>query len=136
MDGRIFHLRKRMLEKLQYDWTIEELSQIVELSIPHFQKLFKTETGIAPIVYLRELRLEKACELLENTFHQIKQIGFEVGMPNDSHFTRDFKKKYGLTPTEYRKQYWERIQAEKSDGLGMIEFAKKKYFLPRNNCCF
>jgi len=115
MDARIFHLRKQMLEKLQHNWTIEEMSQVVELSVPHFQKLFKAETGIAPIAFLRDLRLEKARKLLETKFYRLKQIGFEVGMPNDSHFTRDFKKKYGVTPTEYRKQYWEKTQTEKTD---------------------
>lgn len=116
MDGRIFHLKEQLLKNLQHDWTIEEMSQNVELSIPHFQKLFRAETGIAPIAYLRDLRLEKARELLETKFYRLKQIGFEVGMSNDSHFTRDFKKKYGVTPTEYRKQYWEKIQTQKSVG--------------------
>ncbi|MDQ3747528.1 MAG: hypothetical protein M3367_00730 [Acidobacteriota bacterium] len=36
------------------------MSQVVELSVPHFQKLFKAETGIAPIAYLRDLRLKGA----------------------------------------------------------------------------
>lgn len=60
------------------------------------------------MAYLNELRLEKARELLEDErcFLQIKEIGHQVGLVNDSHFTRDFKKKYGLTPTEYRKQHW------------------------------
>lgn len=115
MDGRIFHLKERLFKNPQHDWTIKEMSQIVELSVPHFQKLFKTETGVAPITFLRDLRLAKARELLEAKFCRMKQIGFEVGMPNDSHFTRDFKKKYGLTPTAYRRQYWEEIQTEKSD---------------------
>lgn len=116
MDGRIFHLKEQLLKNLQYEWTIEEMSQFVELSVPHFQKLFKIEIGIAPVAYLRDLRLEKARKLLEANFKQIRQIGLEVGMPNDSHFTRDFKKKYGATPTEYRRQFWETIQVGKSAG--------------------
>lgn len=116
MDGRIFHLKEQLLENSQHDWSIEEITQIVDLSVPHFQKLFRAEMGIAPVAYLRDLRLAKARELLEAKFYRLKQIGFEVGMPNDSHFTRDFKKKYGITPTEYRKKYWEKVQIEKLDG--------------------
>lgn len=114
MDGRIFHLQELLLENSQRSWTIEEMAQIVELSVPHLQKLFKAEIGIAPVAYLRDLRLEKARRLLETKFYRLKQIGSEVGMVNDSHFTHDFKKKYGVTPTEYRKQYWEKSQVGRS----------------------
>jgi AraC family L-rhamnose operon transcriptional activator RhaR len=110
MDGRIFHLRNRILNDLKHQWTIEEMADFAELSAPHLQKLFKVQMGMPPIAYLRELRLEKARELLETTFCRVKQIGLEIGMPNDSHFTRDFKKKYGSTPSEYRKRHSEKTQ--------------------------
>ena len=116
MDGRIFYLRKRILNNLRHQWTTREMADYLELSVAHLQKLFKTETGMSPVAYLRELRLEKARELLETTFNQVKRIGYEVGLPNDSHFTRDFKKRYGVTPTEYRNQYWEKMQKKVSDG--------------------
>ncbi|MCD9188198.1 MAG: AraC family transcriptional regulator [Pyrinomonadaceae bacterium] len=116
MDGRIFHLCDCIFRDLKKSWTIEQMAEITELSVPHFQKLFKAQIGSPPITYLRDLRLEKAREFLEVSFHQIKQIGIEVGMPDDSHFTRDFKKKYGVTPTEYRNQYWQKIQVEQQNG--------------------
>ncbi len=117
MDGRISILRDKFLENLQHQWTIEAMADAVKLSPSHLQKLFKTETGMPPIAYLREKRLEKACALLEaEDWEQINQIGKQVGMPNDSHFTRDFKKKYGVTPTEYRKIHWDKIEAERQNG--------------------
>ena len=116
MDGRIFSLKKIFKEKLNHDWTAEEMAETAQLSTPHFQKLFKTQVGTPPVTYLREIRLEKARELLENSHYQIKQIGVQVGMTNDSHLTRDFKKKFGLTPTEYRKRHWEKSQAEEQFG--------------------
>lgn len=116
MDGRIFHLRKRILNDLKRQWTVEEMADYVELSAAHLQKLFNTSIGTSPIAYLRELRLEKARELLETTFYRINQICYETGILDNSHFTRDFKKKYGVTPTEYRRRCWEKIQAEKSSG--------------------
>jgi transcriptional regulator GlxA family with amidase domain len=99
-----------VLENLSRDWTVPKMAKPSDLSIPHFQKLFKTHIGIAPIAFLRQMRLEKARELLENSFTQIKQIQIQTGMTNGSHFTRDFKTKYGMTPTAYRQQYWERTQ--------------------------
>lgn len=59
MDGRIFHLKEQLLKNPQHNWTIEEMSQTVELSIPHFQKLFKAETGIAPVTFLRDCVLKR-----------------------------------------------------------------------------
>ena len=126
MDGRIFHLRNRILKDLKHQWKVEEMAGFIELSNPHLQKLFKTQMGMPPIAYVRELRLEKARELLESTFRRVNQIGYEIGMPNDSHFTRDFKRRYGVTPTEYRKHYWEKLQVEKPDG-------RKGYDSPEND---
>ncbi|MDQ3634252.1 MAG: AraC family transcriptional regulator [Acidobacteriota bacterium] len=114
MDGRILFLKKQFIENLQHHWTVEEMAEAVELSPSHLQKLFKANIGIPPICYLRELRLEKASDLLENTFLRLKQIGVEIGMINDSHFTRDFKKKFGVTPTQYRKNYWRKYELENS----------------------
>lgn len=116
MDGRIFQLKEKSLNDLQHQWTVEEMAGTIKISVPHFQKLFKSAFGKPPIAYLRELRLERARELLESDeFWQIQEIRVKVGIMNDSHFTRDFKKKYGITPTEYREQYWEKIQAGISD---------------------
>ena len=78
----------------------------------NLQQLFKENIGTPPMTYLHDLRLEKARELLETTFNNITEILFEIRMPNDSHFTRDFKKKFGSSPMQYRKLYWEKIQAE------------------------
>ena len=115
MDGRIFQVRKQIIGNLQHQWTIRELAKIANLSEPHLWRLFKAEIKTSPIACVRELRLEKARELLETTFTHINIIGYEVGIPSGSHFARDFKKKYGMTPTEYRTQYWEKIQAEEAD---------------------
>ena len=116
MDGGIFRLKEKILSELQCNWTIETMADAINSSAPHLFKLFKKETGITPIEFVRNARLEKSCEFLENSFLQMKQIGAATGMLNDSHFTRDFKKKYGITPTEYRRRYWEKIQTEKSNG--------------------
>jgi transcriptional regulator GlxA family with amidase domain len=106
MDGRINYLIRRLINSLDHRWTVVEMADIVELSAPHFQKLFKIDVGISPIAFLRDLRLERAREQLENSFRSVKQIKRQIGISDDSHFTRDFKSKFGLTPTEYRKQYW------------------------------
>lgn len=111
MDGRIFYIKEQLAGHLDHDWTIEEMAGKVELSVPHFQKLFKTNTGVSPMTFLRNLRLERACECLTSSFQQLKQIRLHIGMTDNSHFTRDFKDKFGLTPSEYRRRHWEKIQS-------------------------
>ena len=67
-----------------------------------FQKC-KTIIGKAPSEYLSELRFEKACSLLRDTKLPISQIAYMTGF-NDSHyFSFAFKKKFSMTPSEYRK---------------------------------
>jgi len=114
MDKRIVFLKKQILSNLRYTPTIEKMARSVELSESYLQQLFQREIGMSPVQYLKQLRLETARDLLENSFKQVKQIGNEVGMADQSHFIRDFKQKYGLSPSEYRKRHWAKIEAEES----------------------
>ena len=83
-------------------WEVEELAQLVNLSASRLRHLFKTETGKTPAQYLKYLRLQKAELLLRTTFLTVKEIVNLVGLMTGSHFVRDFRKAYGLTPTMYR----------------------------------
>src|SRR5437867_1241558 len=100
MDGRIFHIKTKLSQDLGRHWTVSDMAGMVGLSVSRLHKLFRIEIGHSPIAFLHELRLEKARKLLEVTFLQIKQVGYKTGLTNDSHLTRDFKRKFGITPTE------------------------------------
>lgn len=58
-----------------------------------------------PIRYLRQLRMERAKHLLESSFLSVKEIAFQVGLNDESHFVRDFKSTYGYSPALYRSQF-------------------------------
>lgn len=118
MDGRIFHIKSELSQNVAHSWSVDEMASLVQLSVPHFQRLFRQIVGTSPMSYLRELRLNNAHSLLSDTnnFLQIKEIGVVCGLSNDSHFTRDFKKKYGLTPTQLRAEVWQIHQANLPDG--------------------
>ena len=115
MDRRIAFLKRQMLTNLQQTFTIEKMARAVNLSESHLLRLFKRESGMPPIQYLHALRLEKARELLENSFKNVKEICREVGIKDKSHFVRDFKARYGASPSEYRKRHWEKLEAEKEE---------------------
>ena len=125
MNGRIFDLRNYLLEHLDHDWTVKEMAEQADLSLSHFPTLFKAELTMSPGAYLKEKRLEKAKHLLETTHDHVRQIGIQVGMPNESHFTRDFKIRYGLTPTEYRRQFNDKLQAELEKLQATLENGQK-----------
>jgi transcriptional regulator GlxA family with amidase domain len=58
---------------------------------------------MSPLQYLIELRLRTALKLLETTTLSVKEIMHKVGVSDQSHFTRDFKKHCRLTPAQYRR---------------------------------
>ena len=91
-----------MQENPKGAWSPDTLARAVNLSLSRFQHLFKAEVGMAPSHYLRALRLEQARKLLQTPRLTVKQIMNEVGVEDKSHFAREFKKAYGLTPTAYR----------------------------------
>lgn len=84
--------------------SISILARSVNLSASRLRQIFHKETGQSPIQYLRVVRLSKAEELLQGTFLSVKEITSQCGIGDVSHFVRDFKEKYGMTPSEFRAQ--------------------------------
>ena len=116
MDGRIFDLRDDLLKDLKHDWTVEEMAERAGLSGSHFPTVFKTHIHYSPGAYLKKIRLEAAKHLLENTHRHIGEIAVDIGMPDESHFARDFKIAYKVTPTEYRRQFNDELQTSTENG--------------------
>jgi transcriptional regulator GlxA family with amidase domain len=102
MDHRVQKIIRLMKEDLKRQLTLDAMSDAVNLSPGHLRYLFKAETGMTFAQYLKSLRMEEAQTLLENTFLSIKEIMHRIGMRDESHFARDFRKAHGLAPTKYR----------------------------------
>lgn len=85
--------------------TIEDIAKEVNLSQSHFMKYFKNTMGSTFIDYLNEYRLTMASRLLVSSDSAILDIASEVGFENLSYFNRTFKKKFEMTPRDYRKKY-------------------------------
>ena len=83
--------------------SIAEIAAQVEFSESHFMRYFKENMGTSFVDYLREYRLDMAARLLLVSDASIISIAEEVGFDNLSYFNRAFKKKYGITPSQYRK---------------------------------
>lgn len=100
MDRRIELVIAQIEADLAHTWETVELAALVNLSASRFRHLFKEETGVSLGSYLRERRLVRAEFLLRTTFLTIKEVMSEAGMSSVNHF----KRRYGVTPTAYRKQ--------------------------------
>ena len=81
----------------------KHLAATVELSPSHLRHLFKQQMGTSITAFARELRLQLAGQLLRTTFRSLKQIRYDVGIPDASNFVRDFKRRFGMTPSVYRQ---------------------------------
>ena len=103
MDLRVQQALRLISEDVRRPLLLEEVARAVNLSTPRLRYLFKAETGMTPAQHLKSIRMQKAKELLEGTFLNVKQIMLQVGINDESHFVRDFRERYGLPPSEYRK---------------------------------
>ena len=105
MDYRVRRAIALAEECLQKGWSPARLAESVNLSPSRLHQLFKRETGVPPARYLRLLRMRRARGLLETTHLSVKQVMARVGVTDESHFVRDFKKTYGLTPARHRERF-------------------------------
>ena len=92
MDPLVKKVKQLIRDNVQRGWTLLELGRAVNLSVWRLSHIFVSEVGKSPIHYLRELRLDRAKYLLETSFLSVKEIAHQVGMKDESHFIRDFKK--------------------------------------------
>lgn len=102
MDSRIQKVLILMENNLHKKQSFKQIARSVNLSLWHLHRLFKAETGMTPAKYLKHLRMQKALNLLETTFFSVKEIMLKIGVRDESHFIRDFKEAYGMTPIRYR----------------------------------
>lgn len=85
--------------------TLSDVALSVGLSAEYLSRLFKEETGIKFVVYLNNLRLKQALQLLENTNLKVYEVAEAVGYSNLSYFSTVFKKNFGQNPFDYKNKF-------------------------------
>ncbi len=91
-------------QNLDKKLTLKQLSQVAGYSPTYFATLFSNLTGYPPLSYFSHLKILKACEFLDYTSLKIKEISFRLGYSDPYYFTRDFNKRMGLSPRQYRNR--------------------------------
>ena len=102
-DWQVKKVTGYMQERLDEAIGLQELADLVNLSRFHFATAFRQATGQSPYGWLTELRISRARQLLGQPELPVTEIALEVGYQTPSAFTAAFRKKTGLTPTEYRR---------------------------------
>lgn len=87
------------------EFKIEDIPTIVNLSYPYIIKIFQKSFNVSLKKYLYTMRLEFALNLLLTTDNNVSEIAYRSGFSDPLYFSTSFKKRYNLSPTEYRKQH-------------------------------
>lgn len=100
---------KRAVRWLSFQYaqpiSIEELSRSLGYHRTHLSKMFKQITGVSPMQFLLKVRMDRAKELLNEQNHlSIDQVASSVGYPDALYFSKQFRKTFGCSPSEYRSQ--------------------------------
>lgn len=83
--------------------SLDELASLVSCSTFHLIRIFREQLGVSPHAFLVQLRLERARRLMERGV-PIAEAALSAGLSDQSHLTRKFKARYGVTPGRYLKQ--------------------------------
>ena len=81
---------------------VDDLVSELAVSRSVFFKKLKTLTGLAPIEFIKEMRMKRAVQLIETGEFNMTQISYMVGINDPRYFSKCFKAQVGMTPTEYR----------------------------------
>ena len=101
-EQRIVSLIKEYLhDNFNSNISLEQLVELTNLNRSYLIRLFRNAVGLPPYVYLTQIRVEKAKQLLAKG-ESVADVAIAVGMSDQSHLTRHFKRIFGTTPGRYR----------------------------------
>jgi len=104
----LFSLLSRIERYPTRVWTLKDAADYLGISLSHASKTFKAYTGQNFVTYVSDKRIERAKLMVAHTEQPIVRIAKELGfLPN--YFSRVFKMNTGMSPSEYREQFWEHV---------------------------
>ncbi|MBS1372034.1 MAG: helix-turn-helix domain-containing protein [Lentisphaeria bacterium] len=113
-DERILKALDEINRKFRTALTVGEVAEAVYLSESRFIHLFRTECGVNFSDYLLDLRLNEARRFLLSPAWDIRQVANHCGFAGQSYFTARFKRKFGVSPSQFRR---DAIQVSRASGI-------------------
>jgi transcriptional regulator GlxA family with amidase domain len=105
MDARVTEAIAIMQRRREHPISVAELAHLVNVSPSYLTRLFKKATGTSPGDYDRARRLDYAYERVTSSLLSIKEIMAAAGWNDPSHFSRDFRRRFGISPMRLRKGF-------------------------------
>lgn len=111
------HVRRYLEDNYMFDLSLDSVSEILHISPAYLSAQFKKYQKMNFLDCLTELRINAAKELLADPFRSSAEVASMVGYEDASYFARAFKKRTGMTPTQYRRQASQKAKADPEAGL-------------------
>jgi AraC family transcriptional regulator len=93
-----------MKHSFEADLTLDSLAADSGYSRAHFLRMFRAATDQTPHQYLLSLRLEKAIQMMREKSRALIDVAVACGFSSHTHFTNVFRSKFGMLPSEYRRE--------------------------------
>lgn len=111
------HVRRSLEDNYMFDLSLDSVGEILHISPAYLSAQFKKYQKMNFLDCLTELRINAAKELLNDPFRSSAEVASMVGYEDASYFARAFKKRTGVTPTQYRRQAAKAAKGEKQGAL-------------------
>ena len=108
---RILRVQQLIESRLDDKLEPSELARTAHLSLHHFHRIFRAETGESVMQQVRRLRLERAARKLRTGGERLIDLALEAGYESHEAFTRAFVERFGMPPSHYRDDSWEPLAA-------------------------
>ena len=110
-------VRRYLEDNYMFDLSLDSVGEILHISPAYLSAQFKKYQKMNFLDCLTELRINAAKELLADPFRSSAEVASMVGYEDASYFARAFKKRTGMTPTQYRRQAGQKAKADPEAGL-------------------
>ena len=105
--GRLGGVLERIRTDIDWPWTVPDMARLAALSSSQLHRTFKQRFGVSPINWLRSERINRARRLLADGALSVAEVGRRCGYHDPYHFSRDFRRLCGVSPTAFRSsQGW------------------------------
>lgn len=91
-----------MRENISNVISLEDLAEVAGLSVSHYCAMFRQKTMQTPMQLYTSMKIQRACQLLQNRSQTIKSISYSLGFFDQYHFSKVFKQIMGVSPKEFR----------------------------------
>jgi len=99
---------------------VSELAELMNMSRSNLLRKIRKDTQLSASQFIRQVRILKSMQLLDQTELAISEISYEVGFGNNSYFIKCFREFYGYSPGEFRKRAIEGVVLDKLDATEKI----------------